>query len=286
MMRAGGSLVVRRVLALLSILLIAGCASPGQDDEPATAATSGIVLEGVVVDNAITPLANVTVSVLGANLTATTDADGRFHFEFAEPASLRLAIHKAGYLDQVVDVTTAAGMSLIQVKLEAVPIPVPMAFVKEWTGIIQCSLRTPQDAYAVCKLADDLTGLVGDDADERYADVDTPPTFAQVEMEWASTQPLGNSLRLMLTDDHRQGLDNYAVATGTSPLMVNADNATLRFKHLDTQGLYIRVFTGDFETTGASMTVQQTFTVYTVLFHHYAPDGAWRFTDGAGIPPA
>ncbi len=287
MMRRRGWPLVLRAIAILAALLLAGCsASTPEGGSLDDARGTGLSLDGIVVDNAITPLADVNVTITGNNLTALTDSEGRFRFAMAEPGTVRVMAHKAGYIEQSIDVEVVADGGLVQIKMEAVPIPVPTASVKEWTGLLQCGLRTPQDGYAVCKLADDLTGVVGDDADERYGDIDTPPTYVQVEMEWESTQPLGSSLRLMLTDDHRQGLDNYAVATGNSPLMVSADNATLQFKHLDTQGLYIRVFTGDFQGVGASLTLQQSFTVYTVVFQNYRPDPAWLFTDGGGIPPA
>lgn len=283
MMSQRGLELVLRPLALVIMVLAAGCASPVP--EVALEAEAWHI-EGVVVDDAITPLANATITVVGTNLTASSDVDGRFSIEVPEPGIYVLRVTQAGHIPQETEVNVADAEELVQVKLTPIAVPVPTASVKEWNGILQCGLRTPQDGYAVCKLADDLTGVIGDDADERYQDIDSPPTFLQVEMEWTSTQPLGSSLRLMLTDDHRQGLDNYAVATGNSPLMINADNETLRFKHLDTQGVYIRVFTGDYEDLGASLTLQQTFTVYTTIFQDYRPGDAWRFTDGNGVPPS
>ncbi len=272
-----------RHVVVLAMILLAGCsqsepAEPVLDDSP-----DALGIRGVVVDNAIIPIAGANVTITGTNFTATTDDDGLYEVPVAAPGSLELRISKDGFIPVTSIVTLNEGDGIIdhQTILEAIPYLEPSSEVKQWDGLIQCGVRTPEGAFALCAVG----GLLGDDSEERYEEIDTPPTIVQSELIWTHTQTLGESLRLMYTDDHREGLDNYRVAQGTSPIAVRADNKTLQFKHLDTQGLFIRVYTGDYQDLGVSLTLQQTFQVFTSVYHNYAPPEDWMFVDSDSLYP-
>lgn len=275
-----------RVLGVVLLLLLAGCSA---SDEPVQdiADDTSLCISGVVVDDAIVPVAAARIDLVGTNVTVTAGDDGRFDVCNLAPGVFRLAVNATGYIDQEVAVTVPANATApVQVDIRLSPILFlePFSDVRKWDGRIMCGLRVPQNGVQLCgPLADQ--GLGTDDSEERYDDISAAPTVVQVEMAWQSTQPVGQSLRLMLTDDHREGLDNYAMSEGTSPIAVRAEGDVLQFKHLDSQGLFIRVFTGNYQDTGFSFTVEQGFTVFTSVYENYEPPQDWRYTDGGGLYP-
>ena len=87
-------------------MLVAGCADSGTKAQPAptssnaapatvTADTGGI--DGSVVDEELMPIAGVDVAILKSNLTAKTDAQGKFSFSQLEPGSYDIVAQKLGY---------------------------------------------------------------------------------------------------------------------------------------------------------------------------------------------
>jgi hypothetical protein len=155
----------------------------------------------------------------------------------------------------------------------------PLTYERKWEGMIQCSIRFVVNAIAACGTASTL----GDDFAERYDDLEQIPTFVQSERLWEHATPTGASLKLEYADDS-PGLDNYRRYPGQSPLMINADNATLETKRFASVGLYMRMFTGDFENTGLCGTVQQKFRSYTSFFHNFGPNEGWLFASDGPHP--
>lgn len=284
-----------RAVFLLVMVGLAGCAA---DSGPETLddAPDALRVEGVVVDAAIVPIANASIEILGSNATLHTDGNGQYAFA-AVAGTYALRISKEGFLAAEVTVVVPANATApvqIKTQLERVAIQEPFSNVLKWDGVIQCAARYSLNALAACGLVyetADGAGLGGplepvrDDAEENYPEIDTPPSLVQSEMVWDSTQALGSGLRLMYTDPHRGGADNYAIDAGPSPLMVRADNGTLMFKHLEDEGLLIRVFPGEAEGTGFGVTLAQDFSVFTSLYYNYAPPDDWRFTDSNALHP-
>ena len=299
--------------ALLSVLslLVAGCAdaegAPGAqplvddsefDGLDATATTG--VIRGVVVDEAIRPIAGATVVLaLGSTTrTETTSDAGAFGFSQLEPGTYFLTVSKAGFSPVQQGVEVQAGVSeppIAKVLLVADPEQRPYYEILQWEGFIQCSARFFINALAACSAAP------GSQDNFSYRINPTVvPHFAQSEMVWDSTQAAGDGLKIQYTDDS-DGLDNYAIAVGGSPLVINANQTLMASKNVGNEtGLYIRVFSGSVEGTqmpvclptglceGASVVVNQSFTVYTVLFYNMLPPDGWQFgRDGAPpTPPA
>lgn len=274
---------MRAICLLIVVLALAGCASTA--DEPVAAApeptTQGMSIHGVVVDTAVAPLEGVVIAIAGTNFTTTTPVDGSFLIPIAAPGAFELIFMHPDFLRHNTFVTVGDNEAVeVQAMLETREVLEPFTQVKKWDGFIQCSVRTPATALSLCEPVPQL----GDDAEERYTDVDMP-SFVQSEMVWESGQPLAESMRLMYTDDNRQDIDNYRVADGASPIMINADNVTLQFKHLEDKGLFLRVFTGDFQSSGASVTAQQGFAVITTIYHNYAPADGWMYIDNDAVFP-
>ncbi len=120
------------------IILLAGCAgtregtSEGAKGNSSDAAhpavsTSTGAIAGVVVDEAIRPLANVSVSLEAAELVALTDAAGLFAFEGLAPGSYVLTANAtAGFLAAQTTVAVQAGkVAKTRIVLPTDPTPRP-----------------------------------------------------------------------------------------------------------------------------------------------------------------
>jgi hypothetical protein len=301
----------RATLAIVASLLLAGCSGKAtdKDDDPLSDAdftdldldstsTTGVI-RGIVVDESIRPIAGANVAVRGAgvDLQATSDANGLFGFDELEPSTYFVEVTKAGFNATQTATDVVAGVEeppIVRVMLLANPSLLPYFDVLKWEGFIQCSTRFVINALAACSA---LGPASSDNFTYRYHP-DSLPSFAQSEMVWDSTQALGDGLKLDYTDD-RQGLDNYVMVVGGSPLIGNANQSVLEAHDVDGDtGLYIRIFAGSVDGTtppqcipaqpceGVSLVLNQDYTVYTTLFYHFTPPEGWAFTnDGEPQPP-
>src|SRR5690242_6986744 len=88
------------VAALLGVACLGGC-SDGASGSAEVASSVGL-LRGVVVDEAIRPLGNASVTAAGttATVNATTTDDGLFAFEGLEPGVYVVTVTKQFYSSQ------------------------------------------------------------------------------------------------------------------------------------------------------------------------------------------
>src|SRR5687768_4500257 len=133
---------------------MAGCsdAAPSSDEDGDGAAPPGTMpLEGVVVDEAIRPLAGVRVELDGA-ANATTGGDGLFRFD-AAPGAHVVRAAKAGYADAVTQVTLAASgepAPLVKLVLITDAGSLPFAEVQKIQGYVECGTDTFNRYFAAC----------------------------------------------------------------------------------------------------------------------------------------
>lgn len=284
---------------VLAAILFAGCSGEPNGAgvaEPsytvAPTATTGII-RGLVVDEAIRPVAGARVTLLDGSVTRNTQSadDGGFGFEDLVPGTYFLTVARPGFLSMQTSSDVVAGEAeppIVRVLLARDVQAVPSFQIFPWEGFIQCSARFVVNAVAACSAVPGSE----DNFTYRYSPAELP-AFAQSEMLWKSTQALGNGMKLQYTDDS-DGLDNFAVSVGPSPLMVRANGTVLESKAImDDVGLYVRIFAGSVEGTrppqcvpsqpceGVSVVINQAFTVYTVFFYGFEPTDEYRFsTDG------
>lgn len=160
---------MRPVLPLLLVagLVLAGCSdgpkakddgvlSALEDVEVDTTATTGAI-RGVVVDDAIRPLAGVNVTLAPGDLTTLTDDAGQFVFEGLPPAVYFVAVHAFGYADSQSSVDVVAGAAAsVRVLMNAVYTPVPLHQVHHYEGFMQAFVSFA--SYAVELVAPGTTG--------------------------------------------------------------------------------------------------------------------------------
>lgn len=298
------------VALFLASVLTAGClggdapAAKPEDAEfghlglKATGATG--VLRGLVVDDAIRPLAGVAISLMGPTPgNMTTMADGLFGFSDLGPGSYFVHASKAGFAPAQAAADVVAGVDdppVTRVLLTIDPTSAPYVSTFIFEGFIECSESFIAAGHATCSQA----GLPNDKFDVTYMP-DRQPQWIQSEMHWESTQTVSPGLRVAYSVAGEGALlDNPVQAGGPSPLLLQANETMV--KQLDVMsenGLFIRVFNEPIEgtrppdpsdgdncidrpalggcTTGVGATVQQSFTIITNIFYGFMPDPAWRY---------
>ncbi|HJQ92778.1 MAG TPA: carboxypeptidase-like regulatory domain-containing protein [Candidatus Thermoplasmatota archaeon] len=297
-----------RTLATLMACLIAlaGCSTPAEP-EPAgevlavealeleATDTTGVI-RGIVVDEAIRPVAGAEVTLRGAGeaVTASTE-EGALGFDGLEPGTYFLKVSKPGYSDLQLSADVVAGV--------AEPVPVkailprlagylPYVTVRVFDGFIECTT-----SFLVLCGAPNL--LTGDNlTNDRYTWTwffEPNATLMQAEMVWESTQSLSPTLYFEMepSGDCDDGFFNRT--EGESPIYATLNATQIEEGPLDLEcGIYFSLFSGHNEPLprqpvtgwGIGATAQQRFTLYAHAFYDFLPTPGWRFTvDGEPAVP-
>jgi hypothetical protein len=311
-------------VAVLALLLLAGCAGKAPPKDPVNdadfsrldlqpTATTGVI-RGVVVDDAVRPLADVTVTARGQGpeSTTTTGADGAFGFDGLDPGTYFVSASKAGFRDAQQSVDVVAGVAdppIAKVLLTADPALRPYFEAYTFDGYLECGVTGVVVGVALCLAPNILLGQnVTNDHTQVTYDLARRPSWVQTEMVWESTQAAGDELALEYSYSGGCGLFCDHEVDGTSPLLLTANQTVIDTIGLGNgTGLYIRVFNDDLETTdpgvrectpipdpvlgatwctgaGVGVTLEQKFTHYTHVFYGYTPSEGWRFTETPDVP--
>ena len=238
-------------LALASLLALslplAGCLGGGtgtaQAPEGATATTG--ILRGLVVDEAIRPVAGAHVNVTssGATLNATTGDDGLFRFVGLQPGTYVVEATKRFHSGHQQAVVVQAGIDepeLVRFQLVLEQGLVPFAQVYKHDGYHECG----SNVMRVCSNINIATwivvcgqtggqvclGNVTNDRSVFFQHIDANPAFLQAELAWEATSPAGTDLSFLIgggTEEELKGgvgLPAYNYTSGPSPLMVRLTN--------------------------------------------------------------
>ncbi|MHB1260569.1 MAG: MSCRAMM family protein [Thermoplasmatota archaeon] len=298
-----------RVTALALSVLLAGCAGGGGDapvDDPVPVLeatdTTGVI-RVVVYDQAIRPLAGVSVEVLSASGPIdekATDEDGFAGFEDLQPGSYFVKARKPPlFNDAQQAVEVVAGVDdPAAVKIQLLQRTGDLPFYQEFKieGFLECSatvgnwcfIANYYPCFVMQTAGQPCTGNLTND--NSYFVLDAPlrglqrvPDWMQAEMVWESTQALGAEMnfRLDFLSDGAATIDNSTGATGPSPLLIDLDAQELQENEIGTtRFIAIETFHGGL--TGA--TVEQRFTDYVHIFYGYTPPEGWRFTETGAVP--
>lgn len=286
-MARGTNLVVFMVLASAAL---AGCSSPKDDpgstietsfEDVVATATRGVI-KGVVVDQAIRPIADATVELKDQQRAATTTADGLFSFIDLQPGTYFVQASKYGFNSTLTSIEVVAGVDppILNVPLIANPSERPYLEVIKDEGFIGCSAGGQLD---YCGLAGELSGSGEGLFFKSIELTNGVPSWIQTELVWESTQPLGAELKLNMMNETDYTLYYRKNVTSTSPLVgtFNAEEiAQYRFGIDSEYGLLVAA-------PDTSVVIQQRFTAYTHIFYRFTPPEGWQFSrDGEPpIPP-
>src|SRR5437588_6314037 len=114
------------VLLCLLLPLRAGRAQQVAEQGGSAAPETGVIAGAVIAQETGVALPEVRVSVLGTNLAATADRDGRFTIAQVPPGTYRLQARLIGYsVAEVADIVVAAGQT-VNASIRLQPLPVAL----------------------------------------------------------------------------------------------------------------------------------------------------------------
>lgn len=309
---------MRGLIAAASVaaLLLAGCTSsndPAVDEVPegldeldlAPTATTGII-RGVVVDEAVRPIAGATITLRGEVQDEAVSTDtGVFGFDDLPAGTYFLSVRKVGYVDVQQSAEVVAGVAeppIVKVLLAADVAGIPYHVSLQWEGFVECGT----DALAVCAVPDfanqtacDAAGvcpgkITNDDFDQWHF-IEGPPQYLQAEMVWESTQSVSQTFSLLLRAAEKEQFDTgfyeFSIDSveGPSPLILGVGEEDLEDAEVGNRtGLITAVFSGAAEGNPAGIggfVVNQRFTVYINVFYGYTPPEGWSFVETGTVPP-
>jgi hypothetical protein len=307
------------IAALLAGALLAGCSGPNDGPDPASdsgptfddldlqaTSTTGII-RGVVVDDAIRPVAGAKVALQGelAREAVSTDL-GTFGFEGLPAGTYFLNVGKPGYFDAQQSAEVVAGVAeppvvKVQLAVDAANLPYVETYVYE--GFVECTTS----AVVLCGAPNLVTGdnitndrftwdqYIGDGAD-----------LVQSEMIWTSTQAVSPQLYFEMEalngecEPDAANDDGFMGSVrGESPIMARINASLLQLNGIGSAcPIYYSVFSGGPVCTEPTpipevgtlnpicpgATVEQRFSMYVHAFHGYLPPEDWRFSSGEPVP--
>lgn len=244
------------VVVFLVAAGLAGCFGDGDDDQATQGPEPGVV-EGRVLEDVGTPIAEATVRVLLTNHTAQTANDGSFRFPDVAPGPVVVVASKEGFSSQTLRGNLSEGG---QVRLEFELTQAPTVTPREETLIF--------DGEVPCGLPGGLgCGPAAEgELPRHHFEVAMGLRAMVYELVWEPpTEGVATSLRVDAAAATEAACgETYASATGPSVLRLPVE-----------QGFPIAgghqcalVFPGD------DATAQQEYTLYVTLFYHGdVPDG-------------
>jgi hypothetical protein len=305
------------VAAALLSLVLAGCtagtanpsASSTSGPPPLQATATTGVIRGVVVDDAIRPLGNVSVAAHGPNgenRTATTDLQGFFAFQALAPGGWFVKAHKRAYSDVQQDVDVAAGVGDPRVvKLQLMAIPGLAPFVNSFTvdAFVECIIPGANVCAILNLYPCAVAGYCNNaTSDTSYVLVYEPlvalqrvPDWTQAELVWDSTQAVSDWLNIRYSAHEPAdgaGLDaRQAGARGPSPIVMPLNHTTAETWETGVKkGISYEIF-GCMEAVTPYITgcvgfvLNQRVTFYFNVFYGYEPPEGWVFAKDGTVPP-
>lgn len=279
------------MFALVTGAVLAGCAGdPGdaaagsvqlgdgstlqlQDAADATTASTGAI-SGVVVDDAIRPLANITLRVLGlTERTLASDAQGLFLVPDLEPGLYTVAANETGYAPVQTTAEVRAGeVAKVRLQLPFDATPRPRHVTLQFDGFNQVGNSLVSQAFEL--FVNGTAGVPYDScACQFYFDTEEQASTFVIEVTWERSveNPVGpSSGYYAIWDDAPDGdyIDNgcdnpcYGYVAGSFALPDS------------------RQFHTDIWLDSDWVQVNQRFTQYVTIFYNGdAPEG-WSFVAG------
>lgn len=266
--------------ALALSAALAGCGGKDAPPPGLPLDEAGDVLptvEGFVVDEAIRPMVNASVRILGEEVVTATDEGG--HYALHRPTFLAedvlVTAYAPGYVPQSRQVQASGHTSArIDFRLEPDPDRVPRVDVLSHAGVIPCQLRTSGETHPCSPPSVSLDdGLVmPTDTAVWGIDIARGLAGAVLEVHWDAETPLAEVLHAQLRGPVAGGDKGslgevQAEATGTRPLRLEVPEEVARaWTPWTALWLEVRLADGQGQSP-AAFARAQTFEAYASLFY-------------------
>lgn len=292
-------------LALALAALVAGCSGPATSSDAAVNDATQVV-RGVVVDDAIRPLADVTLAIPGQPdvPAATTDRDGAFALAGVRPGVVFVLATKEGYLSATVQVPVEATREppLTQIRLQRLEESRPFAVLETFRGHVECGAGSAPLAglsagcrvlvgsalYVACTGSGPVppTGVCLGGTNPYFVSLATGNmTIAQTEVVW---EPTVSGMSELLLGSYI--VDREGVVVGGAPgvsghsVLVRRLNATF----VDEQDLggthQLALFVNPGNSGPFNVVVQQSYDVFHTSTFLFEPAETWTFARDGPVP--
>jgi Carboxypeptidase regulatory-like domain len=298
-------------------VVLAGCNAPSDPAEAGdgvdvegldglaleATATTG-VLRGVVVDEAIRPVANASVTARGPGdeRTATTAADGLFGFAGLAPGTWFVSVGKVAYEEAQVSTEVVAGVAepaVVKVLLVYIPGEAPFLTEVHVEAFIQCIVPGANMCAIInlypCIVAGYCEPIVDDTSfvvlHDEVVSLQRVPDWLQTEILWESTQAATPGLGIQYSnyDAESPGRgESSDTVRGRSPLVYAKDAEALADWEVGlAKGIGHEIF-GHMDETSAvgsiGFVVNQRVTYFFHAFYGYVPPEGWIFSADGAVP--
>jgi hypothetical protein len=306
------------VTALLAAALLAGCASKASDaptggsipdpgEVKVTQTTGGI--RGVVVDQAIRPLAGATVTVTGAgvNRTLATDASGTFTVADLKPGTYILKASKPLYdtQQQAIEVKAGVAPPVTKIQLNQVVFAKPYLQTLKFKGFIACSFNAVlpvvggilseecgEGVGVPCTQDPAPCGRVGGQANNHIQfdfTVDNPSAQSLVvEQYWQPTSEAGKAFYTPVSlgwhCDPTCGGKTFLALDGVSPLLGRVDGDELVKLNLNATSKVSTFTWASPATTPVGTVLNQDFQEFVTISYYLPLPADWSFVQGSPDP--
>lgn len=314
-----------RTVALLAVLvLLAGCTStPIEPEAPADSAafddlgvaataTQGVLL-GVVVDEAIRPIAGAAVRLAlpdGSLKEGATDDTGRFAFGSLNPGTYFLTVYHPSYSEAKTSAEVAAGDDeppVLRVQLTRLFSQDPYSELFTFDGYLACSISFPVGTTCIndyTRLAGMVPGCQGGclrdyNVSKTAGNIreyvsSVGPGWQQLVFEstWTPTfSGLAQGLTISVSYFTRPTASHFYAGTSmANPLRLQVDVGVIaEGQNLEPELILpegqddLFVFFNDGGGPG-SLTLNQRFQSFQTAFHYGLPPEGWSFVNGDPLP--
>lgn len=304
--RAGAGWTLSVALALLAAAM-AGCSDPTDAAQPTSPAHAGSIA-GVVVDQAIRPVAGATASIpaLPDVVAQATTADGTFRFDGLRPGLHVVHVAKPGYLATVVQAVATEDKEpdYVRVVLEPLAETKPYVVLESFEGFLDCGVgAAPLFGFtfacqqtagaglaALCNGAPPVppTGVCLDETDPYVHSLARGNmSMAQTELVWEPSS--GGPSELLFVQYVFDASDQIVAGAGTAAgpsYLVSRLNGTILAEH-DLRGVnHLGFYVSVGSTQTASVVVQQAYRLFHTAAYYFELDIEWAFVDdGAPLVP-
>jgi hypothetical protein len=287
-MRAGP---IALVLALAAAMSLAGCAGESPAPVDVVLGAGRAVFAGVVVDEAIRPVAGAVVDVTDSGLEATTDEGGEFLLPVPIGDHLVEVRHASFAPVQQAISVPETGLRGFTLRLSLSASEAPYHVVTKYDGFVTCSLGISLIFSEECgEGVGTPAGRVGKQANNaiRYDFQAESPSLKTVVVEqvWEPTSDAGREMLVVFatnwTCEPACGGDGVGEGSmqGPSPLLLRADEADLAPHLADPATVFTTYTLARNDISQVNVLLNQGFQLFVTQFYREAAPEGYSFVAG------